>query len=601
MPIGPELLNPIPGDNPGGANLRYDPAYDKIKEARREDDAGPMGEWVHEIKKADWPTVIKLCSELLTKKTKDLQLVAWLTEALLRREGFSGLRDGLELFRGFLDLHWDYLYPEPEDGDLEERAVPLEWVGGRLGDSVSKVGITKSGLNLLDYKQARSIAYEEDASGNDAKREAREQAIADGKLTPEELDKAVEATSKDFYQNQLASIDACLESLEQLQGESEVKFGNVAPSFSGLRTALEDARLVVRVLWVKRGGGDEPQEEESAAEEESVEEAAEEVEEERPRAAAKPKAKKAAAPGGEPADRGDAYDRVAALAAWLRKDDPYNPVPYVLVRALRWTELRANGSDIDANLLTAPSTETRTEIKRLYNEGDYEQVLALVEAAAGEPCGRGWLDLQRYFANACDNSSGYEYAKDAVVSALKALLADYPDLAKMTLMDDTPTANRETQEWLESLLPKRQAAAAVEEEAPPPPPPTQVASATGAPDPFETAQQLAKRGKPDEAIALLAREVAMERCGRTHFLRQMQLAQICVSTNHEAVAFPILENLSAEIESRNLENWEQPELLAHVLSLFYRCSGKTNQDPEMRKKLYSRICRLDPVKALELK
>jgi hypothetical protein len=37
MPVRDDLLNPIPGDNPSGANLRYDPAYDKVKvkEARR--------------------------------------------------------------------------------------------------------------------------------------------------------------------------------------------------------------------------------------------------------------------------------------------------------------------------------------------------------------------------------------------------------------------------------------------------------------------------------------------------------------------------------------------------------------------------------------
>jgi type VI secretion system protein ImpA len=32
------LLAPIPGDDPGGADLRYDPLYDRIKELRREDD-----------------------------------------------------------------------------------------------------------------------------------------------------------------------------------------------------------------------------------------------------------------------------------------------------------------------------------------------------------------------------------------------------------------------------------------------------------------------------------------------------------------------------------------------------------------------------------
>ena len=30
MPLRDELLTPIPGTNPGGAELRYDPLYDKI-------------------------------------------------------------------------------------------------------------------------------------------------------------------------------------------------------------------------------------------------------------------------------------------------------------------------------------------------------------------------------------------------------------------------------------------------------------------------------------------------------------------------------------------------------------------------------------------
>jgi type VI secretion system protein ImpA len=100
---------------------------------------------------------------------------------------------------------------------------------------------------------------------------------------------------------------------------------------------------------------------------------------------------------------------------------------------------------------------------------------------------------------------------------------------------------------------------------------------------------------------MLAREVAVERCGRARFLRQIQLAQICMSTSHETLAFPILESLAEEIENRNLEGWEQADLLAHALSLLFRCSGKLKEDPEFKKKLYARICRLDPVRALDLK
>src|SRR5438309_1746451 len=125
MPLPDDLLNPIPGDNPAGENLRYAPIYDKIKEARREDDDAPQGEWRRERKLADWPLTIKLIVEALSKKSKDLQLAAWLTEALLRRDGIAGLRGGLGLLHGLIDNFWDTLYPELEDGDAELRATPL--------------------------------------------------------------------------------------------------------------------------------------------------------------------------------------------------------------------------------------------------------------------------------------------------------------------------------------------------------------------------------------------------------------------------------------------------------------------------------------------
>ena len=133
MPLRDDLLNPIPGANPSGANLRYAPVYDKIKEARREDDDAPQGEWAHERKVADWKQVVKLAGESLATKSKDLQLAAWLTEAMLRTEGFAGLLAGLKLLQALLENFWDTLYPEIEDGEAEMRAAPLDWVGSPSG------------------------------------------------------------------------------------------------------------------------------------------------------------------------------------------------------------------------------------------------------------------------------------------------------------------------------------------------------------------------------------------------------------------------------------------------------------------------------------
>src|SRR5882757_9351993 len=103
MPFPDELLNPIDGANPSGVNLRYDPIFDKIKEARREEDQPPPGMTERDRKVAENPLVIKLVTDLLTKKTKDLQLAAWLTEALLKQKGFGGLKDGLALCFGLVD------------------------------------------------------------------------------------------------------------------------------------------------------------------------------------------------------------------------------------------------------------------------------------------------------------------------------------------------------------------------------------------------------------------------------------------------------------------------------------------------------------------
>src|ERR1700722_13809333 len=83
MPLRDDLLTPIPGDNPSGVYVRHDTKlllYDKIKEARRQDDALSQGDWEHELKLADFPLEKKLAEEALATKTKDLQLAAWLTE-----------------------------------------------------------------------------------------------------------------------------------------------------------------------------------------------------------------------------------------------------------------------------------------------------------------------------------------------------------------------------------------------------------------------------------------------------------------------------------------------------------------------------------------
>jgi len=607
MPLRNDLLNPVSEAKPAGEDLRYAPVFDKIKEARREDDEGPQGIWARERKVADWPLVIKLAGEALATKTKDLQLAAWLAEAMLRREGIAGFRETLDAIRSLLETFWEGIYPELEDGDAEFRATPLQWLGDRLEIPVKSVGLTKSGLNWFQYKESRAIGTEEQAAESDTKRALREQAIADKKPTQEDFDKAFSETSKAFYVALVENFDGALESVKALSELCDEKFGDVAPSFGTLERALQEVRQTAYILLQAKR---EKEPDEPVASDEPEAEPEPEPEPEAVAVSASAAAAPARAPvkkgalSAEPADRPDAIGCVIAVAKFLRQHDQYDPAPYLLLRGLRWGELRAGGTSVDQSLLSAPATEIRQNIKKLSLEGNWAEVLQACELAMGEECGRGWLDLQRYVARACyELGSWYANIRGAVLSSLRALLADYPDLPQFTLMDDTPVANAETVAWLKEEVtpPPPEPIAAAPEPAYTPPPAWEQPTgpeAAAVPDTFELAMQAARSGRPQEGIEMLMRELGQERSGRARFQRKVQLAQLCVSVGHEAVAHPILQELAGEIERRRLEDWEAPDVVAHPLALLYGIARDAS--PEERQKLYSWICRLDPLQALNV-
>jgi type VI secretion system protein ImpA len=76
------LLDPVSAERPSGESLHYEGTYDRIREARREDDPRmSRGIYESEPKRADWAAVESLATESLSTRTKDLQLAAWLTES----------------------------------------------------------------------------------------------------------------------------------------------------------------------------------------------------------------------------------------------------------------------------------------------------------------------------------------------------------------------------------------------------------------------------------------------------------------------------------------------------------------------------------------
>jgi type VI secretion system protein ImpA len=596
-----EFLLPIAEDNPSGADLRYDPVYDAIKEARREEDDLNQGAWQTERKVADYSQVVTLSTTVLKKKSKDLQIAAWMTEALLKREAFAGFASGLQLCHGLVDKFWDTLYPQIEDDDLELRVAPLEWVAIKLEQPIRLSSFNRDGHNYFQYNESRSVLYEDQAKTPDQKKK-REKDLKENKLPPEAFDKSFTETPKAFYVNLEKSIDLALQSLADLGKLCEDKFGDSSPSFTKLKNALTEVRHLTHSLLEKKRET-EPDPVEVVPEPEEV--AAAEGVEGTPGAEggdARPAAPSSISftlgPSSETPARRDMVAQVAAVAAALRQKEPQNPAPYLMMRGLRWGDLRAAAALADPAMLEAPPAEIRQQIKRLALQEKWKDLLDTAEAVMALPCSRAWLDLQRFVIEACVAlGSNYNDIAVAIRSELRCLLRDVPHLLDATLMDDTPAANAKTREWLQQILAEPGGTSASVSESPldDPQMPRWQKKFT---DSSALAKEALRIGQAEKAIDIMNQELGRQRSARGRFQRRIQFVEICLAAGKDTIVQPMLDDMLATIDTHKLEEWEDKTYMASALITIMRASKKIQGDAKEKQKYFERICRLDPAQGL---
>ncbi len=79
----------------------------------------------------NWQLVREHASSILGRVGKDIEVAAWLTEALVRLDGIDGLADGAWLMAGLVERYWDGgLFPLPDEDGLDGRISPLAGLNG---------------------------------------------------------------------------------------------------------------------------------------------------------------------------------------------------------------------------------------------------------------------------------------------------------------------------------------------------------------------------------------------------------------------------------------------------------------------------------------
>jgi type VI secretion system protein ImpA len=333
------LLTPIPGDDAAGEDLRADPAsvYYEIREAQRkarqaekpkpfEDRDGSADAL------GDWKEVGELGRKMLAEQSKDLQVTAWLIEALARSDGFAGLRDGFRLARELVERFWGEIHPRPDDEGVAATVWPLTSLNGEdtegpLVKAIRRIPVTNGQeygpFPLWRLRQAEELELLEP--------DKRQQRIEEnGAITRDMFDRSVAETPPEWFRNLLDDLQECKDELAQLESTLEEKCGEddkgipLAPSTSSIRTAVNECLdAVVSISKDMLAELDSPGEGDVAAD-----------------------GTPAGQPGAPPAvqvgainSRDTAFRALRDVAKFFRQTEPHSPVSYAIEQILRWGKM----------------------------------------------------------------------------------------------------------------------------------------------------------------------------------------------------------------------------------------------------------------------
>ncbi|WP_425617604.1 type VI secretion system protein TssA [Anatilimnocola sp. NA78] len=335
MPTSPlldleTLLAPVPGDNPTGAYLRYSSGreYDLIRDLRPKRDQAIFEDGSEGPQAGQWKTIIAKGQEFLQTKSKDLQLAAWLTEALTNQHGFAGLRDGLQLITGLLQTHWEGLFPPADDGDLETRVAPLEWL---LGDTGLPIWVRE--VPLADRPAEMSGDAEKKAPVTyNLWHSIKVNRSADAEVFVSSMEAVVSKTPPAFFKKLHEDLRAAREALEAYNTVADEQFGRLAPGVSAVRTALEQCQNRIETICKERkiplqetaamDDTADSSDDDSGTKDESVSYSG-----------------SSNGHSGPVRSRAEALEKLREIADYLRQAEPHSPVSYLIQRAISWSEM----------------------------------------------------------------------------------------------------------------------------------------------------------------------------------------------------------------------------------------------------------------------
>ena len=327
------LLAPISSEYPAGIDLRLDASplssYQTIKTARyAARDAEKNNLYKESNGEADehWRKILSLAPGLLVRESKDLEVATWLTEALIRRNGFQGIRDAFVLIEGLIGNFWDNLYPLPDEEDgIETRVSPLAGLNGTANEGVLIAPIRRVPLTegyspgpfaYWQYQQAVELERITNEDARISKTEKLGFTLAD-------IERAVEESAQDFIIDQFDDINETIDCAKRVEKSLDQLCGSEhSPSMRAIVSALEECRGALNHI---------------AKHKLPVEAVPLSVAEDRSAAVTTGSTQSpSAALSNALISREAAFKQLLDIAKFFRTTEPHSPVSYALEKAVKW-------------------------------------------------------------------------------------------------------------------------------------------------------------------------------------------------------------------------------------------------------------------------
>lgn len=545
---------PIAGEQPCGENARYDARYEKSKIEIMKLTAGS--------EEIDWKGIVSGIDELLSQKTKDLMLAAYLSLSLLKQYEYPGLVVGFEIIDYLMETYWEEMYPPVKR--MKARVNIFEWMDERLS---VMIGVTKPKDEHAE--ELRTC-----------------KALADA--LPSKVQDLVK-TQVTGFSRMRAEIN---EWIDKLPAPAPEPPPAPAPAPKPEPAASAPAPASSSPAVSGETGAPVPREREEV----------ETVEDQRPVAEGKPKeapSERPPAPPAQPVEMklpepvhdidsiSQGLTAIIKIVNLIREVQPTSPMAYRLARVIRWelvVELPAAAPD-GRTRIPAPLQQNFKLMEAQLNAPNWVELTKTTEDLFAS--GGGWtfnLNLQRLVALGLEKQGAFQ-AAEAVVLETGRLLLKLPDLVDFTYDSGLPFADGETKMWARGAVER---ALGPGKESP------------GEEDAdkqwLKDATRMAQQSGLSKALPIVQEAIKETRDIKRNMKRQLDVATFLFSHREYQWAMPILESLNERVEGVQLAQWD-PNFCSDVWELLLKCDAvyhngtigdnSVNDRNLIRKKLFS--------------